>query len=86
MVLIIGGAYQGKLDFAKSTFDLSESDIFTCTGGEIDFSKRCIDHIEEFTPVQRPANDATSNVTTTHFDYHSFNEQLLKLDLNQEIK
>ena len=49
MVLIIGGAYQGKLDFAKSTFDLSESDIFTCTGGEIDFSKRCIDHMEEFT-------------------------------------
>ena len=49
MVLIIGGAYQGKLDFAKSTFDLSESDVFTCTGGEIDFSKRCIDHIEEFT-------------------------------------
>ena len=49
MVLIIGGAYQGKLDFAKSTFDLSESDIFTCTGGEIDFSRRCIDHIEEFT-------------------------------------
>ena len=49
MVLIIGGAYQGKLDFAKSIFDLSESDIFTCTGGEIDFSRRCIDHIEEFT-------------------------------------
>ena len=49
MVLIIGGAYQGKLDFAKSTFDLNESDVFTCTGGEIDFSRRCIDHIEEFT-------------------------------------
>ena len=34
MVLIIGGAYQGKLDFAKSAFGLSESDVFTCTGGE----------------------------------------------------
>ena len=49
MVLIIGGAYQGKLDFAKSAFGLSESDVFTCTGGEIDFSRRCIDRIEEFT-------------------------------------
>lgn len=49
MVLIIGGAYQGKRDFAKSRFSLSETDIFDCTGGEIDFSKRCIDHLEEFT-------------------------------------
>ncbi|MGM9548988.1 MAG: cobalamin biosynthesis protein CobU [Faecousia sp.] len=49
MVLIIGGAYQGKLDFAKSGFFVTEEEIFTCSGTEIDFSKRCIDHIEEFT-------------------------------------
>ena len=49
MILIIGGAYQGKLDFAKSAFDLAQENIFACTGGEIDFSKPCIDHIEEFT-------------------------------------
>lgn len=49
MVLIIGGAYQGKLDFAKTAFTLSEDDIFTCTSFEIDFSKRCINKIEEFT-------------------------------------
>ena len=49
MVLIIGGAYQGKLDFAKTAFTLSEDDIFTCTSLEIDFSKRCINKIEEFT-------------------------------------
>lgn len=49
MILIIGGAYQGKLDFAKQTFGLSEEDIYTCTGDQIDFTKRCIDHIEEFT-------------------------------------
>ncbi len=48
MVLIIGGAYQGKLDFAKAAFTLSEDDIFTCNGPEIDFSKRCINSIEEF--------------------------------------
>ena len=49
MVLIIGGAYQGKLDFAKTAFTLSEDDIFTCNGLEINFSKRCINRIEEFT-------------------------------------
>ena len=49
MVLIIGGAYQGKLDFAKTAFTLSEDDIFTCSSSEIDFSKRCINKIEEFT-------------------------------------
>ncbi len=49
MILILGGAYQGNLDFAKHTFDISDEDIFTCTQGEIDFSKRCIDRIEEFT-------------------------------------
>ena len=50
MVLIIGGAYQGKLDYAKATYGLEESEIFTCTGQtcEIDFSKKCIDHIECF--------------------------------------
>ena len=37
--------------------------------------------IYEFCPVQRPANDTTSNVTTTHFDYHSIDQNLLKLDL-----
>lgn len=48
MILIIGGAYQGKLDFARETFGLREEDIFTCRGGEIDFSRRCVDHLERF--------------------------------------
>ncbi len=37
--------------------------------------------IYEFCPIQRPANDANSNVVTTHFDYHSMEGRLLKLDL-----
>ncbi len=48
MILIIGGAYQGKLDYAKETYGLAEEDIFTCAGDSIDFSKRCVEHIEEF--------------------------------------
>lgn len=49
MVLIIGGAYQGKLEFARDAFALERKDIFTCAGTEIDFSKRCVNALEEFT-------------------------------------
>ena len=48
MVLIIGGAYQGKLDWAKAAFSLTQEDIFTCNGTEIDFSRRCVNALEEF--------------------------------------
>ena len=48
MILIIGGAYQGKLSYAKEAFCLTPEDIFTCTGAEIDFSKRCVNGLEEF--------------------------------------
>ena len=37
--------------------------------------------IHEFCPIQRPANDMNSDITTTHFDYHSISGRLLKLDL-----
>ncbi|MCC5909839.1 MAG: PolC-type DNA polymerase III [Clostridiaceae bacterium] len=36
--------------------------------------------VHEFTPVQYPANDASSGVITTHFDYHAISGRLLKLD------
>ena len=49
MILIIGGAYQGKLDFAKEAFGITDAEVYTCTSGEIDFSKRCIYKLEDFT-------------------------------------
>ena len=39
------------------------------------------DEIHSFTPVQHPANDVTTNIVTTHFDYHSIDHNLLKLDI-----
>lgn len=49
MVLIFGGAFQGKLAYAKETYGLSDDEIFVCTeAGKIDFSKRCVCALEEY--------------------------------------
>ena len=39
------------------------------------------EEINSFTPVQHPANDMTVDTITTHFDYHSIDHNLLKLDI-----
>ena len=49
MVFIIGGAYQGKLDYAKAAFSIADNEVFTCDSAKIDFSRRCIYCIEKFT-------------------------------------
>ena len=47
MVLIFGGAYQGKLDYARACFNIDK--VSDCAGGaEPDFGADCICNIEEF--------------------------------------
>ncbi len=39
------------------------------------------EEINTFTPMQHPANDMNTDIVTTHFDYHSIDHNLLKLDI-----
>ena len=50
MILIIGGSYQGKLDFARQRFGLTEDEIQLCdeTTQSLDFTRRCIAYIDRF--------------------------------------
>ena len=61
MDFIIGGAYQGKLNCARNTFAVRDSEIFTCTEENgIEFGAHCINKIEEFTLwCVRNGKDAT---------------------------
>lgn len=49
MHLIIGGAFQGKTDWAKAQFGLKDADILECTEQVLsDLSAKCITHLERF--------------------------------------
>lgn len=48
MVLLIGGAYQGKTAYAKQTYGLRDADIFTCEGEALNLSVPCLRHLERF--------------------------------------
>ena len=49
MVLIIGGAYQGMLEYAMEKTHYRSTDVYNCTRDkvEIDFSKRIINNVDE---------------------------------------
>lgn len=39
------------------------------------------EEIYSFTPIQKPANDTETDIISSHFDYHSIDHNLLKLDI-----
>ena len=51
MHLILGGASQGKTEYAKKLYALSDADMFTCAGTEIPADARAVCHLERFTRV-----------------------------------
>lgn len=50
MILITGGAYQGKLEFARDTFNISDDEIFYCTEStsSLDTRKIIINNLDEY--------------------------------------
>ena len=49
MILIFGGAFQGKLDYAREHWNFNEDDIFYCDDSlTIDLSKKVIYGLEKF--------------------------------------
>lgn len=49
MVLIFGGAYQGKLEYALENFGLSEKDVYNCgESAGLDLSFKVINNLEKF--------------------------------------
>lgn len=50
MVLIFGGAYQGKLEYALKTYGLTEKDVYHCDMETmvINFDKKVINSLERF--------------------------------------
>ena len=48
MHLILGGASQGKTEYAKKLYALSDADVFVCAGTEIPADARAVCHLECF--------------------------------------
>ena len=49
MDLIIGGAYQGKLDYARARFGVADAEVYRCADQSVlDRSRRCIWGFERY--------------------------------------
>ncbi|MCQ2555691.1 MAG: bifunctional adenosylcobinamide kinase/adenosylcobinamide-phosphate guanylyltransferase [Clostridia bacterium] len=48
MILIFGGAYQGKADFAKEKFNILDSDICDLSKEKPDMDKKVMYHFENY--------------------------------------
>lgn len=59
MILIFGGAYNGKLEYVKEQYNLNNNEIFYCQGNKLDFSKKVISGIHVFT-YENAANEISA--------------------------
>ena len=74
------GHRNGSAKLTGSQWDvLGSGEHWTASGGIVVLPHG--HNINEFTPVQHPANDMETDIVTTHFDYHSIDHNLLKLDI-----
>lgn len=80
MILVFGGAYNGKKDFIKEKFNINEEDIFYCSDGEIDFSKRVICGLHKFT-----YNNTLKNKSSLEYIKENINLFKDKIIISDEI-
>lgn len=65
MILIFGGAYQGKLDYAEREYG---GRVFSCTEDEIDYSAGIVDHLEKFSMACVHRNAEAADIIAEHMD------------------
>ena len=80
MILVFGGAYNGKKDFIKEKFNINEEDIYYCSDGEIDFSKKVICGLHKFT-----YNNTLKNKSSLEYIKENINLFKDKIIISDEI-
>ncbi|WP_195953222.1 bifunctional adenosylcobinamide kinase/adenosylcobinamide-phosphate guanylyltransferase [Clostridium saudiense] len=80
MILVFGGAYNGKKDFIKEKFNINEEDIFYCSDDEIDFSKKVICGLHKFT-----YNNTLKNKSSLEYIKENINLFKDKIIISDEI-
>ena len=82
MNIIVGGAYQGKLDYAKEKYNVNDDEIFTCNIDEmkIDFSKKVINNFHLFI-----YNQVKNNIDSLNFIKENINLFSDKIIISDDI-
>ena len=80
MVLVFGGAYNGKLDFVKEKFNVNEDDIFYCGVNEIKKKKKVICGLHKFT-----YNNILKDISSLQYIKENINLFKDKIIISDEI-
>ncbi len=78
MILIIGGAYQGKLDYIKNELKKNDEEIFFCYDDNIDFSKEVIYGLEKFIKAQ--IDKDLNPVLYIENNFEKFNDKIIAFE------